>query len=80
MVSVAFTGEGEGDYPLTTGRDAVAYNAPCSPQTNHTPLARGCNKDASTQTKALATSSCFSVLYDRFLQHSLSPSFYTTPV
>ena len=31
-------------YIRMTGRDAVAYSAPCSPQRNHAPLAPGCNK------------------------------------
>ena len=46
----------------------MSYNAPGSPQRKQSPLAPGCNKDVSTQTKELANHCCGSVPCDRFLQ------------
>ena len=54
-----------GYYTRSTGGDAVAYNAPCSPRRNRTPLALGCSKKVSTRPKQLATRCCCSVPYDR---------------
>ena len=52
-------------YTRSTGGAAVAYNAPCSPQRNRTPLALGGGKDVCTQTTEWATCCCCSVAINR---------------